>query len=75
MLMLALTLILKDKGGKQYCLIPFVFSNLGVETLTLLSIYTNAIANVSSEEEPPPFGVKSRQPFDTLFDLDGLFLA
>ena len=32
MLMLALRLILKDKGGKQYCLIPFVGSNLGVET-------------------------------------------
>ena len=30
--MLALRLILKDKGGKQYCLIPFVGSNLGVET-------------------------------------------
>ena len=29
MLMLALRLILKDKGGKQYCL--FVDSNLGVE--------------------------------------------
>ena len=56
--MLALTLILKDKGGKQYCLIPFIVSNLGVETLTLLSIYTNTIANVSSEEEPPPFGGK-----------------
>ena len=32
MLMLALRLILKDKGGKQYCLMPFVGSNLGVET-------------------------------------------
>ena len=33
MLMLALRLILKDKGGgKQHCLIPFVGSNLGVET-------------------------------------------
>ena len=31
MLMLALRLILKDKGGKQHCLIPFVGSNLGVE--------------------------------------------
>ena len=30
MLMLALRLILKDKGGKQHCL-PFVGSNLGVE--------------------------------------------
>ena len=30
MLMLALRLILKDKGGKQHCL-PFVASNLGVE--------------------------------------------
>ena len=29
MLMLALRLILKDKGGKQYCLTPFVGSNLG----------------------------------------------
>ena len=28
MLMLALMLILKDKGGKQHCL-PFVGSNLG----------------------------------------------
>ena len=26
-----LRLILKDKGGKQHCLIPFVGSNLGVE--------------------------------------------
>ena len=33
MLMLALGLLLKDKGGsKQHCLIPFVGSNLGVET-------------------------------------------
>ena len=33
MLMLALRLVLKDKGGgKQHCLIPFVGSNLGVET-------------------------------------------
>ena len=33
MLMLALRLFLKDKGGgKQHCLIPFVGSNLGVET-------------------------------------------
>ena len=33
MLMLALRLFLKDKcGGKQQCLIPFVGSNLGVET-------------------------------------------
>ena len=33
MLMLALRLYLKDKGGdKQHCLIPFVGSNLGVET-------------------------------------------
>ena len=32
MLMLALRLFLKDKGGgKQHCLIPFVGSNLGVE--------------------------------------------
>ena len=30
MLMLALRLILKDKGGKQHCL-PFFESNLGVE--------------------------------------------
>ena len=30
--MLALSLILKDKGRKQYCLIPFAGSNLGVET-------------------------------------------
>ena len=30
MLMLALRLILKDKGGKQHCL-PFVSSNLGVK--------------------------------------------
>ena len=30
MLMLALRLILKDKGGKQHCL-PFVDSNLGIE--------------------------------------------
>ena len=29
MLMLALRLFLKDKGGKQHCLIPFVGSNLG----------------------------------------------
>ena len=28
----SLRIILKDKGGKQYCLIPFVGSNLGVET-------------------------------------------
>ena len=33
MLMLALRLFLKDKGGgKQHCLIPFVGLNLGVET-------------------------------------------
>ena len=32
MLILALRLILKDKDGKQYCLMPFVGSNLGVET-------------------------------------------
>ena len=32
MLMLALRLFLKDKGGKQHCLIPFLGSNLGVET-------------------------------------------
>ena len=32
MLMLALRLFLKDKGGKQHCLIPCVGSNLGVET-------------------------------------------
>ena len=33
MLMLALGLLLKGKGGsKQHCLIPFVGSNLGVET-------------------------------------------
>ena len=33
MLMLALRLFLKDKsGGKQHCLIPFLRSNLGVET-------------------------------------------
>ena len=33
MLMLALRLFLKDKGGgKQHCLMPFVGSNLGVET-------------------------------------------
>ena len=33
MLMLVLRLFLKDKGGgKQHCLIPFVGSNLGVET-------------------------------------------
>ena len=32
MLMLALRLFLKDKGGgKQHCLIPFVGSNLEVE--------------------------------------------
>ena len=32
--MLALRLFLKDKGGgKQHCLIPFVGSNLGVETI------------------------------------------
>ena len=31
MLMLALRLFLKDKGGKQHCLIPFAGSNLGVE--------------------------------------------
>ena len=30
--MLALRLMLKDKGGKQHCL-PFVGSNLGVEIL------------------------------------------
>ena len=33
MLMLALRLFLKEKGGgKQHCLIPFVGSNLEVET-------------------------------------------
>ena len=32
MLLLALRLFLKDKGGKQHCSIPFVRSNLGVET-------------------------------------------
>ena len=32
MLMLALRLFLKDKGGKQHCLMPFVGSNMGVET-------------------------------------------
>ena len=32
MLMLALRLFLKDKGGKQHCLIQFVGSKLGVET-------------------------------------------
>ena len=33
MLMLAVRLFLKNKGGgKQHCLIPFVGSNLGVET-------------------------------------------
>ena len=33
MLMLALRMLLKDKGGsKQHCLILFVGSNLGVET-------------------------------------------
>ena len=31
MLMLALRLIVKDKGSKQHCLIPFFGSNLGVE--------------------------------------------
>ena len=31
MLMLVLRLILKDKGGKKYCLIPFAGSNLEVE--------------------------------------------
>ena len=31
MLMLALRLILKDKSGKQHCLIPFDGFNLGVE--------------------------------------------
>ena len=31
MLLLALRLILKDKGGKQHCLVPFVGSNLMVE--------------------------------------------
>ena len=30
MLMLALRLFLKDKGGKQHCLIPFVCSNMGL---------------------------------------------
>ena len=29
MLMLALRLFFKNKGGKQHCLIPFVGSNLG----------------------------------------------
>ena len=29
---IALRLFLKDKGAKQYCLITFVGSNLGVET-------------------------------------------
>ena len=33
MLMLALRLILKDKGGKQYCLIPFVGSRKGCVTI------------------------------------------
>ena len=33
MLMLALRIFLEDKGGgEQHCLIPFVGSNLGVET-------------------------------------------
>ena len=32
MLMLALRLFLKDKGGKQHCLIPFFGSSLVVET-------------------------------------------
>ena len=32
MLMLALRLFLKNKGGKQHRLIPFVGSNQGVET-------------------------------------------
>ena len=32
MLMLALRLILKDKGGRQNCL-PFVGSNLGIKIL------------------------------------------
>ena len=33
MIMLALRLFSRDKGGgKQHCLIPFVGSNLGVET-------------------------------------------
>ena len=31
MLMIALRLILKDKGGKQHGLIPFVGSIMGVE--------------------------------------------
>ena len=30
--MLAWRLFLKNKGGKQHCLIPFVGSNMGVET-------------------------------------------
>ena len=30
--MLALRLFLKNKGGKQHYLIPFVGSNLGIET-------------------------------------------
>ena len=29
--MSALRLFLKDKGGKQHCLIPFVGSNMGVQ--------------------------------------------
>ena len=29
MLMLALRIFLKNEGGKQHCLIPFVGSNLG----------------------------------------------
>ena len=29
MLTLALRLFLKDKGGEQHCLVPFVGSNLG----------------------------------------------
>ena len=31
MLVLALRLMLKDKGGKQHCLVPFVGSNLVIE--------------------------------------------
>ena len=37
MLMLALRLIFKDKGGKQHCL-PFVGSNLGVDIFLKVGI-------------------------------------
>ena len=37
MIMLALRLILKDKGGKQHCL-PFVGSNLGVDIFLKVEI-------------------------------------